>query len=116
MISAKLEKVTALAERVGLLDDRLLHPRAKSDRQGHCSLRIEHRVLTLRRWRYRCDAFELHRHQAQYGGRSSVCAVPLLEAPILKEMRFSTPVLPGEIIEPMPKAQLPAPSCGDRGR
>ena len=48
--------------------------------------------------------------------RSSVCAVPLLEAPILKEMHFSTPVLPGEIIEPMPKAQLPAPSCGDRGR
>jgi hypothetical protein len=48
--------------------------------------------------------------------RSSVCAVPLLEAPIPKEMRFSTPVLPGERIEPMPEAQLPAPSCGDRGR
>jgi hypothetical protein len=48
--------------------------------------------------------------------RTSVCAVPLLAAPIPKEMRFSTPVLKGGEIEPMPEAQLPAPSCGDQGR
>jgi hypothetical protein len=48
--------------------------------------------------------------------RTSVCAVPLLEARIPKEMHFSMPVLPGERIEPMPEAQLPAPSCGDQGR
>jgi hypothetical protein len=48
--------------------------------------------------------------------RTSVCAVPLLEARIPKEMHFSTPVLPGGRIEPMPEAQLPAPSCGDQGR
>jgi hypothetical protein len=48
--------------------------------------------------------------------RTSVCAAPLLEAPIPTEMNFSTPVLPGEKIEPMPEAQLPAPSCGDQGR
>jgi hypothetical protein len=48
--------------------------------------------------------------------RTSVCAVPLLEAPIPKEMHFSTPVLPGEKIDRMPEAQLPAPSCGDKGR
>ena len=48
--------------------------------------------------------------------RTNVCAVPLLAAPIPKEMGFSTPVLKGEKIEPMPEAQLPAPSCGDQGR
>jgi len=48
--------------------------------------------------------------------RRNVCAVPLLEAPIPKGMHFSTPALPGERIEPMPEAQLPAPSCGDQGR
>ena|SRR5690349_4395330 len=48
--------------------------------------------------------------------RKSVCAVPLLATPIPKEMGFSTPVLKGEKIEPMPEAQLPAPSCGDKGR
>ncbi len=48
--------------------------------------------------------------------RTNVCAVPLLAAPIPKEMGFSTPVLKGEKIEPMPEAQLPAPSCGDRQR
>ncbi len=48
--------------------------------------------------------------------RPSVCAVPLLEAPIPKEMRFSMPVLKGEEIDSMPEAQLPAPSCGDKGR
>ena len=46
--------------------------------------------------------------------RTNVCAIPLLSAPIPKDMHFSTPVLPGERIEPMPEAQLPAPSCGDR--
>jgi hypothetical protein len=48
--------------------------------------------------------------------RRNVCAVPLLAAPIPKDMHFSTPVLNGREIEPMPEAQLPAPSCGDRGR
>ena len=48
--------------------------------------------------------------------RRNVCAVPLLEAPIPKGMHFSTPALPGERIEPMPEAQLPAPSCGDQER
>ena len=43
--------------------------------------------------------------------RRNVCAIPLLAAPIPKDMHFSTPVLPGERIEPMPEAQLPAPSC-----
>jgi len=48
--------------------------------------------------------------------RFSVCAVPLREAPVPKDMHFSTPTLPGERIEPMPEAQLPAPSCGDKRR
>ena len=48
--------------------------------------------------------------------RSNVCAVPLLAAPIPKEMAYSTPVLKGEKIEPMPEAQLPAPSCGAERR
>jgi len=48
--------------------------------------------------------------------RTSVCAVPLLDAPIPKEMHFSTPVLKGGEIDRMPEAQLPAPSCGDKGR
>ena len=48
--------------------------------------------------------------------RRNVCAVPLVEAPVPKGMHFSTPALPGERIEPMPEAQLPAPSCGDQGR
>jgi hypothetical protein len=43
--------------------------------------------------------------------RSSVCAVPLLEARIPKEMHFNMPVLPAEKIGSMPEAQLPAPSC-----
>jgi hypothetical protein len=43
--------------------------------------------------------------------RTSVCAVPLLEPRIPKEMHFSMPVLPGEKIGSMPEAQLPAPSC-----
>ena|SRR5579859_2875320 len=46
--------------------------------------------------------------------RTSVCAVPLLEAPMPGAEHFSTPVLKGGEIEPMPEAQLPAPSCGDR--
>ena len=48
--------------------------------------------------------------------RTNVCAVPLLEAPIPKESHFSTPVLKGEENEPMPDAQMPAPSCGDKQR
>ena len=48
--------------------------------------------------------------------RTNVCAVPLLAAPIPKEAHFSTPVVPGEQIDRMPEAQLPAPSCGDKGR
>ncbi len=40
--------------------------------------------------------------------RRNVCAFPLLAAPIPKDMHFTTP---GERIEPMPEAQLPAPSC-----
>jgi hypothetical protein len=48
--------------------------------------------------------------------RTNVCAVPLRAAPIPKEAHFSTPVLPGEKIDRMPEAQLPAPSCGDQGR
>ena len=48
--------------------------------------------------------------------RRNVCAIPLLSTPIPKEMHFSTPVLKGEQIGPMPEAQLPAPSCGDKGR
>ena len=43
--------------------------------------------------------------------RRNVCAIPLLSTPIPKEMHFSTPVLKGEQIGPMPEAQLPAPSC-----
>lgn len=46
--------------------------------------------------------------------RTSVCAAPLLEAPIPREVHFSTPVLPAEAIDAMPTAQLPAPSCGLR--
>jgi len=48
--------------------------------------------------------------------RTSVCAVPLLAAPIPEEMHLSTPVLKGEKIDPMPEVQLPAPSCGDQQR
>ena len=48
--------------------------------------------------------------------QKNVCAIPLLLAPIPKEMHLSTPVLPGEKIDRMPEAQLPAPSCGDKGR
>jgi hypothetical protein len=48
--------------------------------------------------------------------RKNVCAVPLLSAPIPKEMHFSTPVLKGGEIDRMPEAQLPAPSCGDKQR
>jgi hypothetical protein len=48
--------------------------------------------------------------------QKNVCAIPLLSAPIPKEMRFSTPLLKGEEIGRMPEAQLPAPSCGDKGR
>ena len=48
--------------------------------------------------------------------RTNVCAIPLLAAPIPKDMHFSTPVLKGENIEPMPEAQLPAPLCGDKER
>ena len=48
--------------------------------------------------------------------RRNVCAIPLLAAPIPKDMYFSTPVLPGERIEPIPEAQLPAPSCDYQDR